>query len=73
MSKGVEYNLYGGPAWPNNILYTPLAVISGIISTTLGAFFGEPTSLGERIDPPATPLVVYLSGAFIYRFPHDLV
>ena len=64
MSKGVDYNLYGGPAWPNNILYTPLVTTLGIITTTLGSVFSEPINLGEHIGPLASPLEVYLSGAF---------
>ena len=58
MSRGVGYNLYGGPAWPNDILYALFAITLSATTTVLGVTSGEPTNLGDHADPSTTPLEV---------------
>ena len=42
------HNLYGEPAWPNDILYTFPVVILGGISVVVGSAIGEPVvNLGD--------------------------
>lgn len=62
MSRGVEYNLYRGPAWPNDILYAPLVVMLGPFTTTSGTIPSAPMNLGEHTDPLTTPLEVLGTG-----------
>ena len=58
MNRGVGYNLYGGPAWPNDILYALFAITLSATTTVLGVTSGEPTNLGDHADPSTTPLEV---------------
>ena len=62
LAKGMGHNYYGEPAWPNDLLYIFPVCILGTISCCIGLGVLEPTPLGEKADPFATPLEFYQSG-----------
>lgn len=47
LSKGLGNNVYGEPAWPNDILYVFPVVILGVTVSIVGLFTNEPIFLGE--------------------------
>jgi len=58
LAQGMGHNYYGEPAWPNDLLYIFPVVILGTIACCVGLAVLEPTGLGERADPFATPLEI---------------
>jgi len=62
LAKGMGHNYYGEPAWPNDLLYIFPVCILGTISCCIGLGVLEPTPLGERADPFATPLEILPNG-----------
>ena len=58
LAKGMGHNYYGEPAWPNDLLYIFPVCILGTISCCIGLGVLEPTPLGEKADPFATPLEI---------------
>nr|ARO91107.1 cytochrome b6-f complex subunit 4 [Flintiella sanguinaria] len=58
LAKGMGHNYYGEPAWPNDILYMFPPVILGTIACVVGLAIMEPSSIGEKADPFATPLEI---------------
>nr|YP_010337162.1 cytochrome b6/f complex subunit IV [Pseudoerythrocladia kornmannii]QUE28242.1 PetD [Pseudoerythrocladia kornmannii]UNJ16747.1 cytochrome b6/f complex subunit IV [Pseudoerythrocladia kornmannii] len=58
LAKGMGHNYYGEPAWPNDLLYTFPIVILGTIACLVGLAVLEPSSIGEKADPFATPLEI---------------
>jgi cytochrome b6-f complex subunit 4 len=58
LTRGMGHNYYGEPAWPNDILYIFPIVIAAVVSITLGLAIGEPTNIGDRSSPFATPLEI---------------
>nr|QUE28812.1 PetD [Porphyropsis coccinea] len=58
LAKGMGHNYYGEPAWPNDLLYTFPIVILGTIACLVGLAVLEPSALGEKADPFATPLEI---------------
>lgn len=58
LAKGMGHNYYGEPAWPNDLLYTFPIVILGTIACIIGLAILEPSALGEKSDPFATPLEI---------------
>nr|YP_010337372.1 cytochrome b6/f complex subunit IV [Pulvinaster venetus]UNJ16957.1 cytochrome b6/f complex subunit IV [Pulvinaster venetus] len=58
LAKGMGHNYYGEPAWPNDLLYTFPIVILGTIACLVGLAVLEPSAIGEKADPFATPLEI---------------
>nr|YP_009369885.1 cytochrome b6-f complex subunit 4 [Boldia erythrosiphon]ARO90573.1 cytochrome b6-f complex subunit 4 [Boldia erythrosiphon] len=58
LAKGMGHNYYGEPAWPNDLLYTFPIVILGTIACLIGLAVLEPSTIGEKADPFATPLEI---------------
>ena len=68
LSKGVGHNLYGEPAWPNDILYIFPVVILESVAITLGLSVGQPYSIAEKANPFATPLEILPEWYFLATF-----
>nr|UNJ16370.1 cytochrome b6/f complex subunit IV [Boldiaceae sp.] len=58
LAKGMGHNYYGEPAWPNDLLFTFPIVILGTIACLIGLAVLEPSAIGEKADPFATPLEI---------------
>ena len=56
LAKGMGHQYYGEPAWPNDLLYMFPVVILGTIGCIVGLSVLEPSAIGEKADPFATPL-----------------
>ena len=68
LAKGMGHNYYGEPAWPNDLLYIFPVCILGTIACCIGLGVLEPTPLGERADPFATPLEILPEWYFFPTF-----
>jgi cytochrome b6-f complex subunit 4 len=68
LAKGMGHNYYGEPAWPNDLLYIFPVCILGTISCCIGLGVLEPTPLGEKADPFATPLEILPEWYFFPTF-----
>ena len=68
LAKGMGHNYYGEPAWPNDLLYIFPVCILGTISCCIGLGVLEPTALGEKADPFATPLEILPEWYFFPTF-----
>jgi cytochrome b6-f complex subunit 4 len=68
LAKGMGHNYYGEPAWPNDLLYIFPVCILGTIACCIGLAVLEPTPLGERADPFATPLEILPEWYFFPTF-----
>jgi cytochrome b6-f complex subunit 4 len=54
--KGMGHNLYGEPAWPNELLYVfPICILGTILSCVTLAFL-FPVPVGEEADAFETPV-----------------
>jgi cytochrome b6-f complex subunit 4 len=53
--KGMGHNLYGEPAWPNELLYVFPICILGTILCCVSLSFLFPVCIGERADAFETP------------------
>jgi len=58
LAKGMGHNYYGEPAWPNDLLYIFPVVIFGTFACIIGLSVMEPSGLGEKANPFATPLEI---------------
>lgn len=58
LAKGMGHHYYGEPAWPNELLYIFSVVILGTIACDVGLAILEPSTIGEKADPFATPLEI---------------
>nr|YP_010330201.1 cytochrome b6/f complex subunit IV [Porphyridium aerugineum]UNJ17917.1 cytochrome b6/f complex subunit IV [Porphyridium aerugineum] len=58
LAKGMGHHYYGEPAWPNDLLYMFPVVILGTIACVVGLAVMEPSAIGEKADPFATPLEI---------------
>ena len=68
LAKGMGHNYYGEPAWPHDLLYIFPVCILGTISCCIGLGVLEPTPLGEKADPFATPLEILPEWYFFPTF-----
>ena len=68
LSKGLGNNVYGEPAWPNDILFLFPVVILGACVSVLGLFINEPIFLGESATLFATPLDILPEWYFYQAF-----
>lgn len=68
LAKGMGHNYYGEPAWPNDLLYIFPVVILGTFSLLIGLSVLEPSALGEKADPFATPLEILPEWYFFPTF-----
>jgi cytochrome b6-f complex subunit 4 len=68
LAKGMGHNYYGEPAWPNDLLYIFPVVILGTFSLLIGLSILEPSALGEKADPFATPLEILPEWYFFPTF-----
>ena len=62
------HNYYGEPAWPNDLLYIFPVVILGTFAAVIGLSVLEPSALGEKADPFATPLEILPEWYFFPTF-----
>lgn len=58
LAKGMGHNYYGEPAWPNDLLYIFPVVILGTLACVIGLAIIEPSAIGEKANPFATPLEI---------------
>nr|YP_009550981.1 cytochrome b6/f complex subunit 4 [Eustigmatophyceae sp. Ndem 8/9T-3m6.8]QAA11911.1 cytochrome b6/f complex subunit 4 [Eustigmatophyceae sp. Ndem 8/9T-3m6.8] len=68
LAKGMGHNYYGEPAWPNDLLYIFPVVILGTFALVIGLSTLEPSSLGEKANPFATPLEILPEWYFFPTF-----
>ena len=68
LAKGMGHNYYGEPAWPNDLLYIFPVVIFGTFACIIGLSILEPSSLGEKANPFATPLEILPEWYFFPTF-----
>lgn len=68
LAKGMGHNYYGEPAWPNDLLYIFPVVILGTFSLLIGLSILEPSAIGEKADPFATPLEILPEWYFFPTF-----
>lgn len=68
LSKGMGHNSYGEPAWPNDLLYIFPVCILGTISCCIGLGVLDPSEIGEKVDPFATPLQILPEWYFFPTF-----
>jgi cytochrome b6-f complex subunit 4 len=62
LAKGMGHNYYGEPAWPNDLLYIFPVVILGTFAILIGLAVLEPSAIGEKANPFATPLEILPNG-----------
>ena len=68
LSKGMGYSSFGEPAWPNDLLYMFPVVILGTLGVCVCLAVLEPSEIGERADPFATPLEILPEWYFFPTF-----
>lgn len=68
LAKGMGHHYYGEPAWPNELLYIFTVVILGTIACDVGLAVLEPSVLGEKANPFATPLEILPEWYFFPTF-----
>jgi cytochrome b6-f complex subunit 4 len=68
LAKGMGHNYYGEPAWPNDLLYIFPVVILGTFAILIGLAVLEPSTIGEKADPFATPLEILPEWYFFPTF-----
>lgn len=68
LAKGMGHNYYGEPAWPNDLLYIFPVVILGTFALVIGLSVLEPSAIGEKADPFATPLEILPEWYFFPTF-----
>jgi len=68
LAKGMGHNYYGEPAWPNDLLYIFPVVILGTFAILIGLAVLEPSVIGEKADPFATPLEILPEWYFFPSF-----
>ena len=68
LAKGMGHHYYGEPAWPNELLYIFSVVILGTIACDVGLAILEPSIIGEKANPFATPLEILPEWYFFPTF-----
>jgi cytochrome b6-f complex subunit 4 len=68
LAKGMGHNYYGEPAWPNDLLYIFPVVILGTFAIIIGLATLEPSVIGEKANPFATPLEILPEWYFFPTF-----
>ena len=68
LSKGMGHNLYGEPAWPNDILYIFPVVILLVIGLIVLLTVLEPYSVAVLVNIFATPLEILFEWYFLSTF-----
>lgn len=68
LAKGMGHHYYGEPAWPNELLYIFTVVILGTIACDVGLAILEPSTIGEKANPFATPLEILPEWYFFPTF-----
>jgi len=68
LAKGMGHNYYGEPAWPNDLLYIFPVVILGTFAILIGLAVLEPSAIGEKANPFATPLEILPEWYFFPTF-----
>ena len=68
LAKGMGHNYYGEPAWPNDLLYIFPVCMFGTFAIVIGLSVLEPSSLGEKANPFATPLEILPEWYFFPTF-----
>lgn len=68
LAKGMGHHYYGEPAWPNELLYIFSVVILGTIACNVGLAVLEPSVIGEKANPFATPLEILPEWYFFPTF-----
>jgi len=68
LAKGMGHNYYGEPAWPNDLLYIFPVVILGTFALVIGLSTLEPSAIGEKANPFATPLEILPEWYFFPTF-----
>ena len=68
LAKGMGHNYYGEPAWPNDLLYIFPVCIFGTFACVIRLSVLEPSSLGEKANPFATPLEILPEWYFFPTF-----
>lgn len=68
LAKGMGHNYYGEPAWPNDIFYMFPICILGTFVLVIGLAVMEPSALGEKANPFATPLEILPEWYFFPTF-----
>nr|YP_010478748.1 cytochrome b6/f complex subunit 4 [Neustupella aerophytica]UVI61053.1 cytochrome b6/f complex subunit 4 [Neustupella aerophytica] len=68
LAKGMGHNYYGEPAWPNDLLYIFPVVILGTFALVIGLSVLEPSAIGEKANPFATPLEILPEWYFFPTF-----
>ena len=68
LAKGMGHNYYGEPAWPNDLLYVFPVVMLGTIVCDIGLAILEPSAIGEKANPFATPLEILPEWYFFPTF-----
>jgi cytochrome b6/f complex subunit IV len=68
LAKGMGHHYYGEPAWPNELLYIFTVVILGTIACDVGLAILEPSAIGEKANPFATPLEILPEWYFFPTF-----
>lgn len=68
LAKGIGHNYYGEPAWPNDLLYMFPTVILSTFWIIISLAVLEPSILGEKADPFATPLEILPEWYFFPTF-----
>lgn len=68
LAKGMGHHYYGEPAWPNELLYIFSVVILGTIACNVGLAVLEPSTIGEKANPFATPLEILPEWYFFPTF-----
>jgi cytochrome b6-f complex subunit 4 len=58
LANGIGHNLYGEPAWPNDLLYIFPVVIFGTFSCVVGLSVLDPVARGEPSNAFATPIEI---------------
>lgn len=68
LAKGMGHHYYGEPAWPNDLLYMFPTVILATIGCITALAILEPSAIGEKADPFATPLEILPEWYFFPTF-----
>jgi len=68
LAKGMGHHYYGEPAWPNDLLYMFPVCILGTFVILIGLAVMQPSALGEKANPFATPLEILPEWYFFPTF-----
>jgi cytochrome b6-f complex subunit 4 len=68
LAKGMGHHYYGEPAWPNDLLYMFPVCILGTFAIVIGLAVMQPSAIGEKANPFATPLEILPEWYFFPTF-----